>query len=155
MKNLSKYIQESIFDIDDNIDKIDDDVSFYKWIAEFESTSDIRKTIDDFLNDIIKRGGKLIKTNTLKGDEIFVIYAINDKVNYYEWFISFYWPKSRNLWRQASIGKTKWHKNIKFLYPDNTLSDKSRIQNMYMNKDIIILPKKYMKLINLIRERSK
>ena len=155
MKNLSKYVQESIFDIDDNIDKVDDDVFFYKWITEFESTSDIRKTINDFLNDVIKRGGKFIKSNSLKGDEIFVIYAINNKTNYYEWFISFYWPKSHNLWKQASIGKSKWHKDIKFLYPDNTLLDKSGIQNRIMNKDIIILPKKYMKLIKLICERSK
>ena len=155
MKNLSKYVQESIFDIDDNIDKVDDDVFFYKWITEFESTSDIRKTINDFLNDVIKRGGKFIKSNSLKGDEIFVIYAINNKTNYYEWFISFYWPKSHNLWKQASIGKSKWHKDIKFLYPDNTLLDKSGIQNRNMNKDIIILPKKYMKLIKLICERSK
>ena len=43
MKNLIKYIKESIFDIDNNISNVDDPVLALKWINEFKNTNNIQK----------------------------------------------------------------------------------------------------------------
>ena len=112
MKNLTKYIEESIFDIDDNIDKVEDEVVCQEWINKFENTSNFKMTYNDFLNDIIKRGGKPIIANTLKGNEIFCKCKINKPTDYYKWLIIFYWPVTSKYWEQVSIGKTekKWCK---------------------------------------------
>ena len=154
MKNLSKYIWESIFDIDNNIDKVEDEVIFQEWINKFENTSNFEKTYNDFLKDIIKRGGKHITSNSLKGGEIFCRCKINKPTNYYQWFITFYWPATSKYWKQVSIGQAG-KVGIIFAYPDKTLLDKSSICNRIESEDIISLPKIYLKLINLICERSK
>ena len=44
--------------------------------------------------------------------------------------------------------------NIEFEKSDYTI-DKKRLLNAFLSNDIIILPKKYIKLIELIREKSK
>ena len=154
MKNLSKYIRESIFDIDNNIDKVEDEVIFKAWINKFENTSNFEKTYNDFLKDIIKRGGKHITSNSLKGGEIFCRCKINKPTDYYQWFITFYWPATSKYWKQVSIGHAG-KVGIIFAYPDKTLLDKSSICNRIESEDIISLPKIYLKLINLICERSK
>jgi hypothetical protein len=154
MKNLSKYIQESIFDIDDNIDKVEDEIIFRDWLNKFHNTSNFEKTYSDFLKDIIKRGGKHITSNTLKGDEIFCRCQINKPTDYYQWFITFYWPVTSKYWKQVSIGKAG-KTGVRFVYPDKTLLDKSSICNRIGTEDIVSLPKIYLKLINLIYERSK
>ena len=154
MKNLSKYIWESIFDIDNNIDKVEDEVIFQEWINKFENTSNFEKTYNDFLKDIIKRGGKHITSNSLKGGEIFCRCKINKPTDYYQWFITFYWPATSKYWKQVSIGQAG-KVGIIFAYPDKTLLDKSSICNRIESEDIISLPKIYLKLINLISERSK
>ena len=48
MKNLTKYIKESIFDIENNIDNVDDPVLAYKWIKEFQNTNNIKKHLVNF-----------------------------------------------------------------------------------------------------------
>jgi len=154
MKNLSKYIQESIFDIDDNIDKVEDEVIFRDWLNKFKNTSNFEKTYSDFLKDIIKRGGKHITSNTLKGDEIFCRCQINNPTDYYHWFITFYWPVTSKYWKQVSIGKAG-KTGVRFTYPDKTLLDKSSICNRIGTEDIVSLPKIYLKLIDLICEGSK
>lgn len=154
MKNLTKYIKESIFDIDDNIDKVEDEIVCQEWINKFENTSNFKKTYSDFLNDIIKRGGKHIISSNLKGDEIFCTCKINEPTDYYQWLIIFYWPVTSKYWKQASIGKAG-KIGVRFAYPDKTLLDKSSICNRIKSKDMVTLPKIYLKLINLICERSK
>ena len=154
MKNLSKYIRESIFDIDNNIDKVEDEVIFQEWINKFENTSNFERTYNDFLKDIIKRGGKHITSNSLKCGEIFCRCKINKPTDYYQWFITFYWPATSKYWKQVSIGQAG-KVGIIFAYPDKTLLDKSSICNRIESEDIISLPKIYLKLINLICERSK
>jgi hypothetical protein len=154
MKNLSKYIQESIFDIDDNIDKVEDEIIFRDWLNKFQNTSNFEKTYSDFLKDIIKRGGKHITSNTLKGDEIFCRCQINKPTDYYQWFITFYWPVTSKYWKQVSIGMAG-KTGVRFTYPDKTLLDKSSICNRIGTEDIVSLPKIYLKLIDLICEGSK
>lgn len=154
MKNLSKYIQESIFDIDNNIDKVEDEIIFRDWLNKFQNTSNFEKTYSDFLKDIIKRGGKHITSNTLKGNEIFCRCKINKPTDYYQWLITFYWPATSKYWKQASIAKAE-KLGVRFTYPDKTLLDKSSICNRIEMEDIVSLPKIYLKLINLICERSK
>ena len=154
MKNLTKYIKESIFDIDNNISNVDDPVLALKWINEFKNTNNIQKTISKFLKEVIKQGGYKEKLDNLNGDEIFCRYIINDKGSIYEWLIDFYLPAAHNAWYQGLIIKMGSESNIEFEKSDYTI-DKKRLLNAFLSNDIIILPKKYIKLIELIREKSK
>ena len=154
MKNLTKYIKESIFDIDNNISNVDDPVLALKWINEFKNTNNIQKTISKFLKEVIKYGGYKEKIDNLNGDEIFCRYIINDKGSIYEWLIDFYFPTTHNAWYQGLIIKMGNKSNIEFEKSDYTI-DKKRLLNAFLSNDIIILPKKYIKLIELIREKSK
>ena len=154
MKNLTKYIKESIFDIENNIDNVDDPVLAYKWIKEFQNTNNIKKTFSKFLKEVIKQGGYKEKLDNLNGNEIFCRYIINDKGSIYEWLIDFYFPTTHNAWYQGLIIKMGNKSNIEFEKSDYTI-DKKRLLNAFLSNDIIILPKKYIKLIELIREKSK
>lgn len=154
MKNLTKYIKESIFDIENNIDNVDDPVLAYKWIKEFQNTNNIKKTFSKFLKEVIKQGGYKEKLDNLNGDEIFCRYIINDKGSIYEWLIDFYLPATYNTWYQGLIFKMRSESNIAFEKTDYTI-DKKGLLDTFLSKDIVILPKKYIKLIELIREKSK
>ena len=154
MKNLTKYIKESIFDIENNIDNVDDPVLAYKWIKEFQNTNNIKKTFSKFLKEVIKQGGYKEKLDNLNGNEIFYRYIINDKGSIYEWLIDFYLPTTHNAWYQGLIFKIRSESNIAFEKTDYTI-DKKGLLDTFLSKDIVILPKKYIKLIELIREKSK
>ena len=68
MKDLNKYINESLFDIDKNIE----DLECTKWIIRFENTSNLQKTIEEFIDEVIKDGAYKTTSPKLKGDEIFI-----------------------------------------------------------------------------------
>ena len=154
MKNLIKYIKESIFDIDNNISNVDDPVLALKWINEFKNTNNIQKTISKFLKEVIEYGGYKEKIDNLNGDEIFCRYIINDKGSIYEWLIDFYFPTTHNAWHQGLIFKMRSESNIAFENTDYTINKKGLL-DVFLSKDIVVLPKKYIKLIELIREKSK
>ena len=154
IQERSEYIKESILDIDNNISNVDDPVLAYKWINEFQNTNNIRKTFSKFLKEVIKQGGYKEKLDNLNGDEIFCRYIINDKGSIYEWLIDFYLPTTHNAWYQGLIFKMSSESTIACDKTDYTI-DKKRLINAFLSNDIIILPKKYIKLIELIREKSK
>lgn len=154
MRNLTKYLYESIFDIDDNISNVDNSTLAYKWVNEFENTNNIKKTFDKFFKEVIKQGGYREKLSKLKGDEIFCRYIINDKGSIYEWLIDFYYPVTHNAWHQVIVFKMGHKNNIEFNKSDST-TDKERLLDVLLSRDIFVIPKKYIKLIELIHEKSK
>ena len=152
MKNLSKYIQESIFDIDNNVD----DLEFTKWVIRFENTSNLQKTIEEFIDEAIKNGAYRTTAPKLKGDEIFIRYVFNNPGDTCESLITFYWPHSHKVWSQFLIIKNgHGDKKLNFKNYSESLITRARYCDLVIDKKVIVLPKQYIKLIESLCERSK
>lgn len=152
MKDLNKYINESLFDIDDNIN----DLELTKWVIRFENTSNLQKTIEEFIDDAIKNGAYQTTAPKLKGDEIFIRYVFNNPGDIYESLINFYWPHSRKVWCQFLINKHgQGDKKLKFKNYSESLITKTRYCDLVVDKKVIVLPKQYIKLIEYFCERYK
>ena len=52
MKTLEEYLSESIFDIDNNIDNVEDIVNCKKWFDKFENTKDFKLLISEFIDEL-------------------------------------------------------------------------------------------------------
>ena len=156
MKNLTKYIKESIFDIDNNIDKVEDEIVCQEWINKFENTSNLQKTIEEFINEAINNGAYQTTAPKLKGDEIFIRYVFNNPGDIYESMIDFYWPHSHKVWRQFHIIKNgQGDKKLKFNNYSESLITRARYCDLVVDKKVIVLPKQYIKLIKFLCERYK
>lgn len=55
MKDLNKYLYESVFDIDNNIDKLDDIVTINKWYNKLSNKTTYREAFKDFWEEIAKK----------------------------------------------------------------------------------------------------
>ena len=152
MKDLNKYINESLFDIDDNID----DLELTKWVIRFENTSNLQKTIEEFIDEAIKNGAYQTTAPKLKGDEIFIRYVFNNPGDIYESLITFYWPHSHKVWRQFLINKHgQGDKKLKFNNYSESLITRAKYCDLVVDKKVIVLPKQYIKLIEYFCERYK
>lgn len=152
MKDLNKYICESLFDIDDNID----DLELTKWVIRFENTSNLQKTIEEFIDEAIKNGGYQTTAPKLKGDEIFIRYVFNNPGDIHESLIDFHWPHSHKVWRQFSIIKNG-HGDRELIFKNYSkfLITRARYCDLVVDKKVIVLPKQYIKLIEFLCERYK
>lgn len=155
MKNLTKYIKESIFDIDDNIDKVSDVVACKKWVDTFEATNDFKSSISEFISDLEKAGTKFTKKPI---PNTYMVYykKMNDN-SLYNWYIKFIIPNDKTSWKSALIGRTGrvLGRKFKYVYLNNTTSDISIIERDIKKDGAYVLPEKYYKMIDIIRERSK
>ena len=151
MKDLGKYIEESIFDVDDNIENMDVEI----WVTKFENSSNLQKTIEEFINTVIMNGAYKTTAPKLKGNEIFVRYVFNKPGDIYEYLIQLYWPESNKMWRQFLIVKEGHNKKVKFNNYSQSLISRAKYCDMVLNKDVIVLPQKYIKLIDKLCERYK
>lgn len=151
MKDLNKYIRESLFDIDNNVD----DLEFNQWVIRFENTSNLQKTIEEFIDEVIKNGAYQTTAPKLKGDEIFIRYVFNNPGDIYESLIDFYWPHSRKVWEHFHIiKKGQGDKKLKFNYSESLIT-RAEYCRLVMNQKVIVLPKQYIKLIESLCERYK
>lgn len=155
MKNLTKYIKESIFDIDDNIDKVSDVVTCKKWVDTFEITNDFKSSISEFISDLEKAGAKFTKKPI--SNTYMVYYKKMNDNSLYNWYIKFIIPNDKTSWKSALIGRTGrvLGRKIKYVYSDTTTSDISIIKRDIKKDGAYVLPEKYYKMIDIIRERSK
>jgi hypothetical protein len=152
MKDLNKYINESLFDIDNSIDNLE----LTKWVIRFENTSNLQKTIEEFIDEAIKNGAYQTTAPKLKGDEIFIRYVFDNPGDTYESLIDFYWPHSHKIWCQFHIiKKGQGDKKIKFNNWSDALISRTRYCDFVIDKKVIVLPKQYIKLIELLCERYK
>lgn len=155
MKNLTKYIKESIFDIDNNIDKVSDIVACKKWVDTFESTKDFKSSISEFISDLEENDSKIIK-KPIANTYIVYYKKMNDN-SLYNWYIKFLVPCRNNSWKIAMIGKTGRMGGRKFvcIYSDAMVADISKVEEDIKKDGAYVLPEKYYKIIDIIRERSK
>lgn len=163
MKNLSKYIQESIFDIDDNIDKLDDVAELHNWIQKFSDFNKFDQNTTKFLETILKEGSKSISRSKIKGGEYMVKFIDDENGDYHNTGFYIYYPASSTTWRRVNVvrrevknylvGKRGLENKIDFNDFKNSVTDISLIR--HRNQSYYTLPKKYIKLIELIREKSK
>ena len=68
MKDLKEYIVEGIFDVDDNIDKVDDTVIPKYWFDLFDDDKNYPKILKDFIKAVKKDGGKKTSKNQMNID---------------------------------------------------------------------------------------
>ena len=155
MKTLEKYICESLFDIDNNIDKVSDIVACKKWVDTFETTNDFKSSISEFIDELKKNGAKFTK-KPISNTCIVYYKKVND-YSLYNWYIKFFIPYSNNSWKTAIIGRTGRVGGRKFecIYSDTIVADISIVERDIKKDGAYVLPEKYYKIIDLIRERSK
>lgn len=155
MKDLNKYIRESILDVNNNIDKVSDVVACKKWIDTFEATDDFKSSISEFISDLEKDGAKFTKKPI---PNTYMVYykKMNDN-SLYNWYIKFMIPNDKTSWKTAMIGRTgkKFNKKFNYVYSDMMTSDISIIERDIKKDGAYVLPEKYYKIIDIIRERSK
>lgn len=163
MKDLNKYINESLFDIDDNIDKLDDVAELHNWIQKFSDFNKFDHNTTEFLETILKEGSKSISRSKIKGGEYMVKFIDDEIGHYHNTGFYIYYPASSTTWRRVNIvrrevkdylvGKRDLKNGIDFNDFENSVTDISLIR--HRNQSYYTLPKKYIKLIELIREKSK
>lgn len=163
MKDLNKYINESLFDIDDNIDKLDDVAELHSWIQKFSDFNKFDHNTTEFLETILKEGSKNISRSKIKGGEYMVKFIDDEIGHYHNTGFYIYYPASSTTWRRVNIvrrevkdylvGKRDLKNGIDFNDFENSVTDISLIR--HRNQSYYTLPKKYIKLIELIREKSK
>lgn len=163
MKDLNKYINESLFDIDDNIDKLDDVAELHNWIQKFSDFNKFDQNTTKFLETILKEGSKSISRSKIKGGEYMVKFIDDEIGHYHNTGFYIYYPASSTTWRRVNIvrrevkdylvGKRDLKNGIDFNDFENSVTDISLIR--HRNQSYYTLPKKYIKLIELIREKSK
>lgn len=163
MKNLTKYIKESIFDIDDNIDKLKDVAELHNWIRKFSDFNKFDQNTTEFLTTILKEGSKIISRSKIKGGEYMVKFIDDENGYYHNTGLYIYYPASSTTWRRVNVvrrevkdylvGKRELENKIEFNDFKNSVTDISLIR--HRNQSYYTLPKKYIKLIELIREKSK
>lgn len=155
MKTLEKYIYESLFDIDNNIDKVGDIVACKKWVDTFEATNDFKSSISEFISDLEKDGAKI--TNKPIPNSYMVYYKKMNDNSLYNWYIKFIIPNDKTSWKIAMIGRTGRMGGRKFvyIYSDAMVADISKVESDIKKDRAYVLPEKYYKIIDIIHERSK
>lgn len=150
-----RSLVESLLDDEDiQMDNLSNIAEIYKWVDKFSSTKNFKKTIEEFVNELKKSNLIKIKHNSIKGGEKLFSIRYNNSKEYYEVVISFFFPIRGNEWGATHIAKIqdRYSGEIKFLYPSSLIMDKSALKRY---KELYILPDKYGKLIDLIREKAK
>ena len=148
-------MSESIFDINNNIDNVADIVDCKKWFDKFENTKDFKLLISKFIDELEENDSIVIK-KPIPNTYIVYYKKMNDN-SLYNWYIKFLVPCGNNSWKIAMIGRTGKVGGRKFvcIYSDAMVADISKVELDMNEKNGYTLPKKYYKIIDIIRERSK
>ena len=73
MKNLSKYIYESIFDEEDIMDKMDDIVTIDRWYNKLSNLDTYRKAFSELWSEVNKKC-KGVKVSHIKSDCNYIVF---------------------------------------------------------------------------------
>ena len=73
MKDISKYIYESIFDEEDIIDKMDDVVTIDKWYNKLSNLDTYRKAFSELWTEVNKKC-KCVKVSHIKSDRNYIVF---------------------------------------------------------------------------------
>lgn len=170
MKDLEKYISESIFDEEDNIATMDTLVEMKNWIKKLSNADSYARTLDEIEKTIAKVSRKITKPSEIEeGEYLIAFYKDADKgtdnSNYIQCGLWIYYPYDRRGWKYVNANKslvkdTKKNKRDPYLkdtihFVDFKLSttDISMMRRHITVYDAVyVLPAKYYKLIDLISE---
>ena len=170
MKNLKEYIVEGIFDIDNNIDKVDDTVIPKYWFDLFDDDKNYPKILKDFIKVVRKDGGKKISKNQMDIDsdvcyvstrssgKIYISSLKGGNTNYICHSIDFIYSDEiygKRKWLTAQIECRIFDDND--MFPNDIILRHMSVLNPLMDdfKNIYTLPKKYWGIINKIIENDK
>ena len=166
MKDLEKYITESIFDEEDNIESLDTLVEMKNWIKKLSNANSYVKTLDDIEKVMAKKSRKVqTPSDVMEGQYYIAFYKDVDNYNYIQCGLWIYYPYDRRGWKYVNANKaivkdTKKNKRDPYLkdaihFTDFKLSttDISMMRRHITVYDAVyVLPAKYYKLIDLISE---
>lgn len=142
MRTLQDYIIEGIFDIEDNMDKIDSDSAAYYWNKQLTDINEYPQNVNNFIKDIIKNGAKKASKNDLDENKAYVCVK-KAKIPDFEGggtlhVVNFIYPNEKNGgWLIAGIRA--------YIYNDNTQANEIN----YINTQLM---RSFMSNINTIYE---
>lgn len=165
MKDLSKYIEESLLDDEDILmNDIDNMVESKSWIKKFSDFEKFDDYLEEFEKSLIKYGAKKITASKIKGGEYMIRFFKDELGDYINVGFYIYYPADANNYRRVNVIKMTvkdWlrHKpylkdQIRFNVSKHSVVDSSALKHKRLGK-MYSLPEKYYKLIDFIREKSK
>ena len=170
MINLKNYIIESILDVGDNIDNVDNTVIPKYWFDLFNDDKNYPKILKDFIKAVKKDGGKKTLKNqmdidsdvcyvsTHSSDKISISYFGGGNTNYICHYIDFIYSDEiygKRRWLTAQIECRIFDDND--IFQNYIIFRHISVLKPIMDdfKNIYTLPEKYYGIINKIIEKDK
>ena len=167
MKNLNKYLYESLFDEEDIMSDIDNKVEILKWFKELTTNniSDLENSIPGFIKAIKKNKAKQVSSiNKMDYDSNYIVISkLEEKKGYGVKIIIFFVKKGEDnyTWRGwrislSDLGNcTSMSKCLKLSHWVDKLDFAYDTQKYYITmKKIYTFPKEWEYILNLIEQNA-
>lgn len=167
MKNLNKYLYESLFDEEDIMSDIDNKVEILKWFKELTTNniSDLENSIPGFIKAIKKNKAKQVSSiNKMDYDSNYIVISkLEEKKGYGVKIIIFFVKKGEDnyTWRGwrislSDLGNcTSMSKCLKLSHWVDKLDFAYDTQRYYVTmKKIYTFPKEWEYILNLIEQNA-
>ena len=178
MKSIYNIYEASLLgDIEDTLNSGKYLAEMYGWLEEFKKVNEFPETINDFIKNIKKNGGEQVKTNIEHGNfYVKITHYAGKKIDSYN--VRFYWPikeKHDIDWQYLDVFRKKVNPEYEYMITDGTTGYQNLVYVSYNEKfsrcnitslkpakckkpdscELYLLPEKYSKLINLLKEEGK
>ena len=167
MKNLNKYLYESLFDEEDIMSDIDNKAEILKWFKELTTNniSDLENSIHGFIKAIKKNKAKQVSSiNKMDYDSNYIVISkLEEKKGYGIKIIIFFVKKGEDnyTWRGwrislSDLGNcTSMSKCLKLSHWVDKLDFAYDTQKYYITmKKIYTFPKEWEYILNLIEQNA-
>ena len=167
MKNLNKYLYESLFDEEDIMSDIDNKAEILKWFKELTTNniSDLENSIPGFIKAIKKNKAKQVSSiNKMDYDSNYIVISkLEEKKGYGVKIIIFFLKKGEDnyTWRGwrislSDLGNcTSMSKCLKLSHWVDKLDFAYDTQRYYVTmKKIYTFPKEWEYILNLIEQNA-
>ena len=167
MKNLNKYLYESLFDEEDIMSDIDNKAEILKWFKELTTNniSDLENSIPGFIKAIKKNKAKQVSSiNKMDYDSNYIVISkLEEKKGYGVKIIIFFVKKGEDTytWRGwrislSDLGNcTSMSKCLKLSHWVDKLDFAYDTQRYYVTmKKIYTFPKEWEYILNLIEQNA-
>ena len=167
MKNLNKYLYESLFDEEDIMSDIDNKAEILKWFKELTTNniSDLENSIPGFIKAIKKNKAKQVSSiNKMDYDSNYIVISkLEEKKGYGVKIIIFFVKRGENnyTWRGwrislSDLGNcTSMSKCLKLSHWVDKLDFAYDTQRYYVTmKKIYTFPKEWEYILNLIEQNA-
>ena len=167
MKNLNKYLYESLFDEEDIMSDIDNKAEILKWFKELTTNNinDLENSIPGFIKAIKKNKAKQVSSiNKMDYDSNYIVISkLEEKKGYGVKIIIFFVKRGENnyTWRGwrislSDLGNcTSMSKCLKLSHWVDKLDFAYDTQRYYVTmKKIYTFPKEWEYILNLIEQNA-